>query len=210
MAHEHDYDLENVSVYDNLEDFFPLKVRTPPEWVDVALADFGAFLVDHAFCERKASSTALSLVIGNPEKYDLCEALIQLAREEMEHFHIVFRMLRERGLKLSDDHADPYVNALLSFARHDKEGRFMDRLLVFALIEARGCERFSLIGQNLKDPAMAKFYADLAKDEARHFGLFMKYANKYCGEEATQKRLDQYLDHEAKVIQTLPWRSSVH
>lgn len=205
MEHEHE-----LSVYEELEGFFPLKVRTPPEWVEFAVADFDSFLIDHAFCERKASSTALSIVMSNTEKYDLCEALIQLAQEELEHFHVVFRMLRERGLKLSDDHPDPYVNALLSMARNDKEGRFMDRLLVFALIEARGCERFSLMGQHLKDPQLAKFYSELARAEARHFGLFLKYANKYCGEEATQKRLEEYLIHEAKVITNLPWRASVH
>lgn len=199
-----------LSVYEQLEDFFPLKVRTPVEWVDVAVSDFDTFLVDHAFCERKASSTALSLVMSNPEKYDLCEALIQLAQEELEHFHIIFRMMRERGLKLSDDHPDPYVNALLQHARNDKDGRFMDRLLVFALIEARGCERFSLMGKHLKDKELARFYADLARDEARHFGLFIRYANKYCGEEATRARLEEYLNIEAEIVKKLPWRASVH
>jgi len=205
MSNDHE-----LSVYEELEDFFPLKFRTPPEWVDAAVADFNAFLVDHAFCERKASATAISIVMSNPEKFDLCEALIQLSIEELEHFHIVFRMMKERGLKLSDDHPDAYVNGLLKHARNDKEGRFMDRLLIFALIEARGCERFSLMGQHLKDKELAKFYGDLARAEARHYGLFIRYANKYCGEVATKIRLDEYLDIEAALVKELPWRSSVH
>jgi tRNA 2-(methylsulfanyl)-N6-isopentenyladenosine37 hydroxylase len=198
------------SVFEELREFIPLKSETPQEWVPIALSDFDAFMVDHAFCERKASSTALSLVMNHPEKLDFCEAMIQLALEELEHFHQVFRLMKSRGLQLKGDGRDPYVNALLQHCRNDKEGHFLDRLLIFAIIEARGCERFALIAQHHQDPAMASFYDDLSRAEARHFGLFIRYAKQYCGAEKTQQRLSEFVDYEQKIVESLPWRASLH
>ncbi len=198
-------------VFEELSEFIPLKSRTPAEWTRIALSDMDAFMVDHAFCERKASATALSLVMSNPDKPDFCEALIQLAVEELEHFHQVFRMMKSRGLRLEGDGRDPYVNALLELCRKsNEEERFLDRLLVFGIIEARGCERFGLIADATSDPDLRKFYDDLARAEARHFGLFLRYSKQYCGAETTLKRLDELLEAEARILVALPWRASLH
>jgi tRNA 2-(methylsulfanyl)-N6-isopentenyladenosine37 hydroxylase len=198
-------------VFEELSEFIPLKVRTPPEWTQIALSDMNAFMVDHAFCERKASANALSLVMSNQDKPDFCEALIQLSLEELEHFHQVFRMMKSRGLRLEGDGKDPYVNALLALCRKQGEKeRFLDRLLVFGIVEARGCERFALVGEASPDPDLRAFYDELARAEARHFGLFLRYSRQYCGVEMTSKRLDELLVAEAEILQALPWRASLH
>ncbi len=198
------------TVFEELSEYFPLKSRTPPEWTAIALSDMDAFMLDHAFCERKAAATAMSLLMSNPDKPDFCEAMIQLSLEELEHFQQVFRLLRARGVTLRGDIKDPYVNALIGQCRKPEEERFLDRLLCFGIVEARGCERFGLIGQACPDAGLAAFYDELARAEARHFGIFLKYARKYHIPSVVEARLDELLAHEAKVVAELPWRASLH
>jgi tRNA-(ms[2]io[6]A)-hydroxylase len=198
------------TVFEELSEFFPLKSRTPPEWTAIALSDMDAFMLDHAFCERKAAATAMSLLMSNPDKPDFCEAMIQLSLEELEHFQQVFRLLRARGIPLRGDIKDPYVNALIGQCRKPEHERFLDRLLCFGIVEARGCERFGLIGQSCADPALARFYDELARAEARHFGVFLKYARKYHDAAVVETRLNELLVHEARVCAELPWRASLH
>ena len=113
------------------------------------MSDFGAFLVDHAACERKAAATAMAFVVRYPDRAKLIEPMIELAREELEHFQLVFRVIHERGLTLGADEKDPYVNALLALVRAGRDERLLDRLLVAGVVEARGCERFGMVGRAL-------------------------------------------------------------
>ena len=199
-----------ASVFDELREFFPLKIETPREWTKVALADMNAFMIDHAFCERKASAHAMKLLMSNPDKPDFCEAMIQLSIEELEHFHQVFRIMKSRGIPLRGDAPDPYVNALIEHCRSDEKSRFLDRILVFGIVEARGCERFGLVGEEAPDPELRQFYSELARAEAKHFHVFQRYARQYCGVEETARRMDELLVHEAEIIKSLPWRASLH
>ena len=199
-----------------MREFFPLKVETPPEWAQTAIKDMDQFLLDHAMCERKAAATCMSLAMTYPEKLELCDVMITVAREEMEHFQQVFRMAKNRGLPLQGDLKDPYVIMLMKEVRTSKDGRFMDRLLVSAIVEARSCERLGLVGQALLDSEdsheqdMGKYYSELALAEARHFGLFIKFAKKYCPQEEVDKRFDELLNIEVTIIKDLPWRPAVH
>ncbi|TFH49059.1 MAG: tRNA-(ms[2]io[6]A)-hydroxylase, partial [Lysobacterales bacterium] len=145
-----------------------LLVATHPDWVQVVLADFDAFIQDHANCERKASALAMSLVVKYPDRTRIVPALIVLAQEELEHFRQVHALMVSRGLALVKDTQDPYVNQLAACMRHGRELRFIDRLLVSSLIECRGAERFRIIADALEDQSLKNFYASLWKAEAKH------------------------------------------
>ena len=199
-----------------MREFFPLKTETPPGWAEFAIQDFDSFLIDHASCERKAAATCMSFVGGHPDKPELCDVMITLAREEMEHFQQAFRIMRQRGLQLEPGAKDPYVNALLKEVRTTPDARFMDRLLISGIVEARSCERLGLVGQELvkssvkEEAELGQYYSDLAVAEARHYGLFTKFAEKYFPKDDVQARLDELLECEAKVVQDMPWRAAVH
>lgn len=210
-------------IFEELREYFPLKVETSPLWANTALEDFNAFLVDHASCERKASATCMSFVGGYPEKLDLCDVMITLAREELEHFQQVFRVLKQRGLSLDSEKKDPYVNELLKLQRNSKDERFMDRLLISGIVEARSCERLGIVGKALlgripectvepssEDKALGQYYDDLAVAEARHYGLFTKFAERYFSKQAVHDRQEKLLDAEAQIVEALPWRAAVH
>ena len=126
-----------------------LRFKTPPEWLTVVFADFDAFLLDHAACERKAAATGMSFVVRYPDRSALIEPLIEFSREELEHFQIMYRIIHARGLRLADDYKDPYVNALRSQVRNGGEGMLLDKLLVAGIVEARGCERLFMVAEAL-------------------------------------------------------------
>lgn len=190
----------------------PLRLKTPtsPGWVETVLGDFDAFLLDHAACERKASATALTFVSHYPDRKELVNAMIDLAREELEHFHQVYRRLADRGLVLAADTKDPYVNRLAREFRKGSEAYFLDRLLVAGIVEARGCERFGLVAEALPSGPLKDFYREIANSEARHRGLFVRLARVYFEEEEVAARLEELLEAEAQVIQSLPFRPAVH
>jgi tRNA-(ms[2]io[6]A)-hydroxylase len=197
------------------EHYFPLTYVTPSEWVQTALSDFNAFLVDHVACERKAVATALSFVGKFSDKPDFVDALIGLARDEMEHFHQVYRMMQARGLPLVGNEEDDYAKGLLALCRNgSKNDIFLDRVLVFGIIEARGVERFAMVSDEMRRrpelEAYAPFYERLAVEEAKHFGLFIKYAQKYCGEAVTRRRSEEMIAGEDELLRRLPWRAAVH
>ncbi len=203
-------------IFEEMRDFFPLKIETPKEWAEFAIQDFDKFIVDHANCERKAAATCLSFVGAYPEKFELCDVMITVAREEMEHFQQAFRVARNRGLQLKADQKDPYVNLLLKEVRTGREARFLDKLLVSGIVEARSCERLGLIGEALRGSEdanldeLSKYYSQLAVAEARHFGLFIKFAERYFDAQIVAKRLSELLDIEAIIVNQLPWRPAVH
>jgi len=189
-----------------------LRFATPPAWLDAVFADFDAFLLDHASCERKAAATGMSFVVKYPDKSAIIEPLIEFAREELEHFQIMYRIIDERGLILVDDYKDPYVNALRAQVRNGGDGMLLDRLLVAGIVEARGCERLFLVAEALKERGskLAEPYLELARAEARHHGLFFRLARAYYPDAEIEERANTLLDFEAKLVAELPHRAAVH
>ena len=189
-----------------------LRFKTPPEWLIVVFADFDAFLLDHAACERKAAATGMSFVVRYPDKSALIEPLIEFAREELEHFQIMYRIIHARGLRLGDDYKDPYVNALRSQVRNGGEGTLLDKLLVAGIVEARGCERLFMVAEALaaRGSPLAEAYLDLARAEARHHGLFFRLARACFTDEVIDERASVLLDYEAELVRRLPHRAAVH
>ena len=187
-----------------------LLCATPPEWVATVLADLDAFLLDHAACERKASATALTLVAHYPDRPALVEAMLELAAEELDHFRGVYRLLRERGLTLAPDTRDSYVRALRSAMRTGPDANFLDRLLVGAVVEARGCERFGLVHEALEPGSLKEFYREITASEARHQDLFVRVAREYFDDAEVDARLEELLVEEARVTRALPHRPALH
>ena len=183
---------------------------TPASWLEAAAADIDALLADHAHCELKAAQSALSLVARfGGEHPGLVEPLSALAREETQHFRLVFDRLRGRGASVGVPARDEYVGALRQAAKVDAEHPLLDRLLVCALIEARSCERFKVLSEGLDDTALADFYAGLMAAEARHFTLFAGLAEGLFGR-AARARLSILSEREAEVADRLPLGPTVH
>lgn len=189
---------------------FQLQTRTPPEWLEVVFGDFDAFLIDHTLCERKASAMGMSLVAKYPDRPLILDSLIGFAREELEHFHIMFRVLAERGLQLPADTKDAYVNGLRKAMIGDPEALFLDRLIVSGVVEARGCERLQMVTEALPDTALKQTYLELTRAESRHHALFFRLAAHYFPGERIKARARALFAAEADLIGTLPLRPAVH
>ncbi len=187
-----------------------LKINSSEHWLQTVLGDFDSFLLDHAACERKASATALSLALHYPDRKDLVKAMVELSLEELEHFKQVYEVIEKRGLVLSPDTKDHYVKRLTQLIRSGPQDYFLDRLLIAGVIEARGTERFHRVAEALKDEGLKNFYLELTRAEARHHHLFLKLAKHYFSEEEVEKRLDELLTLEAKIIEEVPVRAAVH
>ena len=188
----------------------PLRKQTPDNWIEAVLADFDSFLVDHAACERKASALAMSFVVKYADKPAIVEPMICLAKEELAHFHEVYRLIHKKGLSLGADEKDPYVKALLKSVRNGRDEHLLDRLLVSGVIEARGCERFYIVGENHPDEEMRSFYRRLAREEAGHYTIFVKLAKQYFPEDMVEERLNEWWDIEAEAMLAIPARAAVH
>ncbi len=188
----------------------PLKAASPQGWLDMALGSFDIFLQDHAACERKASALAMALIARYPDREPLLEPMICLAKEELAHFHEVFRLMQKRGVPLASDEKDPYVSGLLRLVRHGREEHFLDKLLISSIIEARGCERFGLVSEALTDPDLAAFYRRLAREEAGHYMIFLRIARLYFEENVLNDRLEELLEREAEIMLAIPHRPAVH
>ncbi len=188
----------------------PLRAPTPDTWILAVLNDFPAFLQDHAACERKASAAAMSMVTKFPDFEALVEPMICLAKEELAHFHEVYRLMHKLGVPLGTDEKDPYVTALLKPVRHSRQEYFLDRLLVASVIEARGCERFSLVGEALNGQELGSFYQRLAREEAGHYMIFLRLARHYFPEQQVHERLQYLLDAESTAMLAVPARAAVH
>jgi tRNA-(ms[2]io[6]A)-hydroxylase len=191
-----------------------LRAPTPSRWVEVVLDHFDEFLLDHAACERKASANAISMVTHYPDRRELVRVMIELAREELDHFQRVHRIIEERGLILTHDRKDPYLRELLAQVRSGREEYFLDRLLVAGIAEARGCERFALIANALmkceNETELGSFYTDLSRSEARHSELFVDLAETYFAHATVSARLTELLEHEAGVLSELPISPALH
>jgi tRNA 2-(methylsulfanyl)-N6-isopentenyladenosine37 hydroxylase len=188
-----------------------LRIATAPQWLHVVLENFDAFLVDHAACERKASATGMSFVVRYPDRPELLDPMIEFAREELEHFHRVFRVMAARGLRLANDYKDEYVGALRAQARRGGTEGLVDALLVAGVVEARGCERLKLVADALPaSEPLKEMYLDLTRAEARHHALFFRLARAFADEASVQRRADELLEFEAALVQRLPLRAAVH
>jgi tRNA-(ms[2]io[6]A)-hydroxylase len=191
-----------------------LLTPTDPLWPEVAAANLPALLTDHAHCELKAAQSALSLLARfGGEAPALVEPLTALAREETEHFARVHEQLARRDVALQLPASDGYVTRLSAAARKDRESgtpALMDRLLVAALIEARSCERFRLLSEQLPDASLQQFYRELMASEARHFRLFSTLSATCFGHDASRGRLAVLAAREAEIVRQLPLGPQVH
>ncbi|MGV3596246.1 MAG: tRNA-(ms[2]io[6]A)-hydroxylase [Bacteroidota bacterium] len=188
-----------------------LACDSSPEWVQTVMNDFDSFLQDHANCERKASNMALSLIAKYPDRLEIIPELIETAVEELEHFRDVYAVMQERGLPLAKELTpDVYVNQLLALLRTSSLERFMDRLLMGSVIECRGAERFRLVWEALPDGELKKFYHRLWASEAKHGNIFVKMALNYFDETAVYKRLNELMQAEAVILQSLPLKAALH
>lgn len=189
-----------------------LKLPTDPRWVNIVEMNIEEILTDHAWCEQKAASTAISLIINYPEYTDLVKEMTALAKEEMSHFKMVHNKIVARGWTLGRDRKDLYVNQIMNF--FPKGGSRLDnlihRLLYAALIEARSCERFRLLSEELSDPELASFYRKLMISEANHYTMFLTFARKYGNREEVDKKWDALLTFEAEVMKDLGKDHTVH
>lgn len=185
-----------------------LKLNTDPRWVNIAEKNIEDILVDHAWCEQKAASTGISMIINYPEKTRLVDELTDLVAEEWGHFERVLLQLRKRGFQLGRPRKDEYVGQLLTHVRKGgaRERQLMDQLLVSALIEARSCERFKLLWQNITDEELSKFYYELMVSEAAHFVSYVDLAKEYCDPKIVDERLQELLVIEGEIIANLPVR----
>ncbi|AHM62514.1 hydroxylase for synthesis of 2-methylthio-cis-ribozeatin in tRNA [Flammeovirgaceae bacterium 311] len=185
-----------------------LQLPTDPRWVNIAGKNLEDILVDHAYCEQKAASSCISLIVRYPEKEALVDMLTPVVAEEWSHFERVVEQLRKRGLGLGPQRKDEYVIALSKTARSggSRERQLMDQLLINALIEARSCERFKLLWKNLEDPELQKFYYELMVSEAGHYKNFISLAKEYMPAEEVEARWKELLLQEADIIRTLEVR----
>lgn len=189
---------------------YRLLCATDPRWLEVVLADFNSFLLDHAACERKASAMAMSMVVHYPDREQLVTAMADLAIEELNHFRQVLKLIRQRGLQLVSDSKDPYISVFSKALRHGREDYFLDKLLMASIVEARGFERFALLAQALAEPQAQQFYRSIAQSEEKHFHLFLSLAGHYFAAPTINARLDALLQVEADIVTSLEFRAALH
>jgi len=189
-----------------------LKLPTDPRWVNIAEMNIEEILTDHAFCEQKAASTAMSLIVSFPEFTEVVTKMVSLVEEEISHFKMVHDLILNRGFTLGRDRKDNYVVSILKFFPKggSRTTQLFHRLLYAALIEARSCERFRLLSENLKDKKLAKFYKKLMISEAHHYTMFLNLARKYRDRELVDKKWELLLQYEAKIMGELNNHESIH
>ena len=184
--------------------------KTKPRWVEVVLANFDTFLSDHASAEKKASGMALSMASHYPDRPDILIAMTDLAIEELAHYKQVINLILKRGLIPQSDCKDTYVAELNRKARKGRAEFLLDRLLIAAIIERRGAERFELVAQHLKDAQLADFYRNLAKSEARHWVLFVNLASNNYPESEIVSRFNELSEIENDILAASPISARLH
>ena len=191
---------------------FKLRLPTDPRWVNIAEKNLEEILTDHAYCEQKAASNAISIVVKHPEKTDLVTTMLELAKEELSHFQMVHEQLIKRGFVLGRERRDEYVNLLYEFQRKggSRTTWLVDRLLFGAMIEARSCERFRILSENISDEELRNFYRELMISEANHYTLFIGFANQYADGEDIEKRWNEWLEYEGEIIKQFGVKDTMH
>jgi tRNA-(ms[2]io[6]A)-hydroxylase len=189
-----------------------LKLPTDPRWVNIVESNIDEILTDHAWCEQKAASNSISIIVSYPEHSEMVDTLLEIAREELQHFQMVHERIKARGKVLGKERKDHYVNELYKFMKRG-EGRelaLIDRLLFAAMIEARSCERFRVLSENIRDKELAAFYHELMVSEAGHYTVFLGFAKKYGAFMDVEGRWQEWLDHEATIIAGYGKKESIH
>lgn len=190
-----------------------LKLETDPRWANIAESNLSEILTDHAYCEQKAASNAISIIVSYPYHSELVEEMLKLAQEELQHFEMVHQKIRAKGFELGFERKDHYVNELYKFMRkgYSKKIVLIDRLLFAAMIEARSCERFKILSEQLQDHDLSNFYKELMISEAGHYTTFIGFARKYGeGVEDVNQRWQQWLDYEAGLIKSYGKQETIH
>ena len=189
-----------------------LKLPTDPRWVKLVAQNISEILTDHAWCEQKAASNAISTIVRYPDLTDMVEELTAIAQEEMEHFGMVLEKIKARGFTLGRERKDDYVGQLSKFIKRggSREGQIVDRLLFAAMIEARSCERFKMLSERIEDADLAEFYRELMISEAGHYTTFLKLARKYGGGIDVDARWQECLEFEADIIQNYGKKETMH
>lgn len=189
-----------------------LKLPTDPRWVNIVEKNIQEILTDHAFCEQKATSTAISLIVSFPEYTELVQEMVALVKEEISHFKMVHDEIIARGWVMGRDRKDAYVIKISQFFPKggSRTSQLVHRLLVAALIEARSCERFRLLSEQLEDKSLAKFYRNLMVSEANHYTMFLGFARKYGDRKIVDTKWNELLEYEAEVMKDLGTKETVH
>jgi len=189
-----------------------LKMPTDPRWVKIAEKNLGDVLSDHAWCEQKAATNAISIITRNHDLEDVVDALTEIAQEEIEHFAMVVQKIRDRGLTLGREGKDAYVRDLAKFINGggNSLSRLIDNLLLSAMIEARSCERFRILSEEIEDEDLRVFYRELMESEANHYTVFLGLARKYGGREAVDARWHEFLEFEAQLMKKYGKEQTMH
>jgi tRNA-(ms[2]io[6]A)-hydroxylase len=189
-----------------------LKLPTDPRWVNIVELNIEEILTDHAYCEQKAASTAISLIVSFPEYTELVQEMTSLVKEEISHFKMVHDKIIERGWTMGRDRKDEYVLQIIKFFPKggSRVTQLVHRLLYAALIEARSCERFRLLSEELKEEELREFYHNLMVSEANHYTMFLAFARKYGDREEVDKKWQELLTFEAEVMKNLGNKETIH
>lgn len=190
---------------------FKLKLLTDPRWANIAEGNLEEILSDHAWCEQKATTNAITIITMVPEYPEIITELLKIAQEELEHFQMVHEIIKKRGYTFGRERKDDYVGQLFKFiVQGTRENYIIDRMLFAAMIEARSCERFKVLTENIKDEELKVFYKELMISEAGHYTTFIKFARQLGDPEKVNQRWEEWLDYEAEIIKSYGKKESIH
>lgn len=191
---------------------FKLKLPTDPRWANIAEDNIQEILTDHAWCEQKAATNAIGLITMLPERPDIVTELLAIAQEELEHFGQVLEIIKKRGYTFGRTRKDDYVNELVNFIQKGghRDTMIVDKMLFAAMIEARSCERFKVLTENIKDEELKVFYKELMISEANHYTTFIGFARELGDPEKVNKRWEEWLEYEAKIIKSYGNKQTIH
>ncbi|KIA90040.1 tRNA-(ms[2]io[6]A)-hydroxylase [Kaistella jeonii] len=190
---------------------FKLRLLTDPRWANIAEGNLEEILTDHAWCEQKATTNAITIITMIPEHPEIITELLFIAKEELEHFQMVHEIIKKRGYTFGRERKDDYVGQLFKFiVQGTRENYIIDRMLFAAMIEARSCERFKVLTENIKDEELKVFYKELMISEAGHYATFIKFARQLGDPEKVNQRWEEWLDYEAEIIKSYGKKESIH
>ncbi|MCU7614637.1 tRNA-(ms[2]io[6]A)-hydroxylase [Chryseobacterium sp. GMJ5] len=191
---------------------FKLKLPTDPRWANIAEDNIQEILTDHAWCEQKAATNAIGLITMLPERPDIVTELLAIAQEELEHFGQVLEIIKNRGYTFGRTRKDDYVNELVNFIQKGghRDTLIVDKMLFAAMIEARSCERFKVLTENIKDEELKTFYKELMISEANHYTTFIGFARQLGDPETVNKRWEEWLEYEASIIKSYGNKETIH
>lgn len=190
---------------------FKLKLPTDPRWANIAEENISEILTDHAWCEQKAATNSITLITMLPEYPEIVKELLAIAQEELEHFNLVLDIILKRGYSLGRERKDDYVGDLYKFLiQGSRTDYIIDRMLFAAMIEARSCERFKVLTENIQDEELKTFYRELMVSEANHYTTFIGFARTLGAPEKVNRRWEEWLEYEAKIIQSYGKKENIH